>query len=226
MVIGAMRDGGGPLATFVGMAPKKVYGIKVRENGVVVRDYCPALNLEGKATLYDRVTGTCLAVYGGDGFRAVDFDGPYVNYVQYRAYGDLHEAYAAASPGETIVVREDPGETISVTGRLDVAIETGGFGGIEVLSPDPLYRVFRRGTVFYIGDANDLTPRFDCDTAWDLFVPANVAAGFVYAVYVTEDLVNGPWRKIGEGLEMSDFEVDAPAGATSFFIKAVVRDGG
>ena len=88
--------------------------------------------------------------------------------------------------------------------------------------------------MFYIGDADDLTPRFDCDTARDLFVPvdgklrlriANVAAGFVYTVYVTEDLVKGPWRKIGEGLEMSDFEVDAPVGATSFFIRSVAREG-
>ena len=233
MVIGARRNGGSPLAGFDGMAPKRIYGIKVRENGVVVRDYCPALNLEGKATLYDRVTGTCLAVYGDGGFRAIDFDGPYVNYTQYRAYGDLHEAYAAANPGETIVVREDPGETISVTGRLDVAIETSGFDNIQMLSPDHQYRVFRSESTFYIGDAADLTPRFACKSLLDLFDPvngklrlriANVAAGCVYSVYVRESLASGEWQKVGEGLERSNFDVDAPVGAKSFFIKSVVRE--
>ena len=233
MVIGAMRDGGSPSAGFVGMAPKKIYGIKIRENGAVVRDYCPALNLEGKATLYDKVTGTCLAVYGGGEFRAVDFDGAYVNYAQYRAYGDFYEAYAAANPGETITVKENPGEMLSVTGRMDVAIDTGGFGNVAMLTPDDGHRVYRRGTVFYLGRSEEVEPRLECENVSDLFVPvdgklrlriANVAAGFTYAVYVTEDLSGGQWRKIGEGLERSDFEVDAPVGAKEFFIKTVVRE--
>ena len=101
-----------------------------------------------------------------------------------------------------------------------------------MLSPDPQYYVFRRGSEFYIGDADHLTPRFVCDKLLDLFIPvdgklrlriANVAAGFVYSVYVTEDVVNGPWRKVGEGLEKADFEVGAPVDAKSFFIKAVMR---
>ena len=231
MVIGAMREGGSLLACFTGMAPKRIYGIKVRENGVVVRDYCPALNLEGKATLYDKVTGTCLGIYGGDGFRAVDFDGPYVNYSQYRAYDDFYEAYAAANPGETVVFREEPGETLSVTGRLDVAIDTRGLGDIEIVAPSMIYKIFKDGSVYRMGRNEDIIPRFACEKVSDLFVPVagklrlhimNVVVGCTYSVYVARDL-KGPWQKIGEGLEKADFEVDAPVDAKSFFIKAVMR---
>ena len=178
------------------------------------------------------MTGTCLAVYGDGEFRAVDFDGAYVNYAQYRAYGDFYEAYAAANPGETIMVKENPGEMLSVTGRMDVAIDTGGFSNVAMLTPDDGHRVFRRGTVFYLGRSEDVEPRLECENVSDLFVPvdgklrlriANVATGFTYAVYVTEDLSGGQWRKIGEGLERSDFEVDTPVGAKEFFIKTVVR---
>ena len=232
LVIGAMREGGSPGAAFVGMGPKKIYNIRIKENGIVVRDYVPALNLEGKATLYDKVTGVCLGVYGGGDFNALDFDeGPYANYSQYRAYANLYEAYAAANSGEVIVVRDNPSEVLSITGRVDVAIDTRGFANIEMLSPSIEYKVFRNGTVYYIGKNDDLIPRFACNTISDLFVPVNgklklhignVLAGCTYSVYVTTNL-NDEWHMVGEGFERADFEVDAPSGARSFFIKAVVR---
>ncbi len=232
LVIGAMRDGGSPTSEYVGMGAKKIYNIKIKENGVVVRDYYPALNLEGKATLYDAVTETCLGVYGGGTLRAVDFEGPYVNYSQYMAYDDFYVAYAAANPGETVVIREDPAEMLSVTGRIDVAIDARGFGNIEVFSPGLEYKVYLDGTVYCVRKNYDLIPRFSYERLSDLFVPvngkfrfhiANVVEGCTYAVYVTENL-QGEWRKIGEGFERADFEVDAPAGATKFFVKAILRN--
>ena len=78
-----------------------------------------------------------------------------------------------------------------------------------------------------------MKPKFACEKISDLFVPedgklrlhiANVATGFIYAVYVTTDLSSGQWTKIGEGLERAYFEVDAPTGAKSFFIKAVASE--
>ncbi len=234
LVIGAMRNGGSPTSEYVGMGAKKVYNIKIKENGVVVRDYYPALNLEGKATLYDAVTETCLGVYGGGDLRAADLDGPYVNYNQYRAYEDFFEAYAAANNGETVTIRESPSEMLSVTGRMGVAIDTRGFYNVEVLPPDIWHKVFKKGTVYYIGRNEDLLPRFSYEKLSDLFVPvdgklrlhiANVAAGFIYAVYVRENLTTGEWYKIGEGLERADFEVDAPTG-NSFFIKATIKEAG
>ena len=233
MVIGAMRDGGSSTANYVGMGVKKIYNIKIKENGVVVRDYYPALNLEGKATLYDKVTETCLAVYGGGNMHAVDFEGPYVNYSQYMSYEDFYEAYAAANPGETVVIQEAPPEFVSVTGRMDVAIDTRGFGNIEILSPGLEYKVYHDGTVYRLGKNYELIPRFACEKLSDVFVPvdgklrfhiANVVDGYTYSVYVTEDLTAG-WRKIGEGFERADFEVDAPVGASSFFVKTVMRQG-
>lgn len=234
LVIGAMREGGAPGSGFVGMGPKKIYNIKIKENGLVVRDYYPVLNLEGKATLCDMETGMCLGVYGGGTFRALDFDGAYVNYNQYRAYEDFYEAYAAANVGETVTIKENPAEMLSITGRLNVAIDTSGFSNVEVLAPDIWHRVFRDGTVYCVGRNDDLMPKFAYEKLSDLFVPVdgklrlhivNVAEGFVYAVYVRESLTAGEWRKIGEGLERADFEVDAPVGANSFFIKATIKEG-
>ena len=231
LVIGAMREGGSPGSAFVGMGPKKIYNVKIRENGVVVRDYYPALNLEGKATLYDKVTGTCLAVYGGGSFTALDFEGAYVNYSQYRAYEDLQEAYAAANAGEMITIKENPVEMVSVTGRVDVTIDTGGFENVEMITPSRQYKVFKNGSVLYLGNNDDIIPRFVCEKLSDLFVPVNgklnlhignILAGCTYSVYVTTDL-KGEWRLVGEGFERADFEVDAPTGSPSFFIKAVVR---
>ena len=60
--------------TSYGMLRKFVYGVTIKENGVLVRNYRPALDANGRATLFDDVTLTYATGYDNAGF-GVDNDG-------------------------------------------------------------------------------------------------------------------------------------------------------
>lgn len=231
LVIGGMQSTSN--APYAGMAPIKIYNVRIEEDGVLVHDFYPAKTREGTATLYDTVTETCLAVYGGGEFKAVDGTGPFVNYDACRAYSELDAAYAAASSGGTVVVREQPDSFASVTGRVDVVIDTRGHTNVEMVEPSPLLAISQEGGVLRVVRNEAFYPQFACTSMFDLFKPvdgklklhiANVQPGFYYAVFTATDL-KGPWTQIGDTyeLERADYEVLAPINAKSFFIKASVR---
>lgn len=231
LVIGAIRSSLG--TKFEGMGSKVVYRIVVSEGGALVHEYVPALDLAGRATLYDRVDNCCLGVYGDGDFAAYDFDGAYINYRIYKSYDDICEAYCAADPGDTVVVGREPSETLTVTGRVDVAIDTRGFHNVVMVSNEKFYNVVSEGNILRLVKDEDLVPRFDCASVAELFKPvdgkirlriANIVEGCYYAVFYAEKL-GDPWIQVGDKfeLERAEYEIDAPCG-DSFFIKTVMKE--
>ena len=231
LVIGAIRSSSE--TKFEGMGSKVVYEIVVSEGDAIVHEYVPALDLAGKATLYDIVDNCCLGVYGEGDLAAYDFDGAYINYRMYKAYDDLFEAYSTADSGDVVVVAREPSETLTVTGRVDVAIDTRGYHNVVMVSNEKFYSVVSEGGVLRITKNEDLTPRFDCASVDELFNPvdgkirlriANVVSGCYYAVFYAEKL-GDPWIQVGDQfeLERADYEIDAPTG-DSFFVKVVMKD--
>jgi len=226
LVFGAVRNASN--GVYVGMSPKTIYGVEIWEGSKLVRDYVPALDLDGRATLYDRVNDDSLSVYGGH-FVAYDYPGSYVNPAQCRSYDDLFEAYQSAGAGECVVMRASPAQETVITGRVDVALKTQGYDNVEVVSPSIWYNVVKDGDTYRLVKSRGLRPQFACSSVRDLFTPVggklkirldNVLAGATYAVY-TANAVTGPWTLVASGFERSEFEVDAPPkDANSFFIKA------
>lgn len=231
LVIGAIRDQ--ESSDYSGMGRKTIYRIVVREGDEIVHEYVPCLDLQGRATLYDKVDDCCLAVYGGGQFSVYDFDGTYVNYRLYKSYEDLNTAYDEAEVGDTIHLLRQPDYFVSVTGRVDVAIDTRGFGNVSMLSPTSLYMVARNGDVLSLVEVDNTTPRFKCSSVSELFTPIdwklkfhidNIIEGCYYNVYYAYD-INGPWTQLGDGfeLERADYEMPAPD-TDRFFVKTVVKD--
>lgn len=233
LVLFGERTGSG--GDYTGMAPKKIYGIRIYEGTTLVRDFCPALSKEGVATLYDRMTDQCLPVYGGGEFHVMNYDGAFVNFALFKAYDDLSEAYADARAGDTVTVRTQPAEPVSVMGRMGVAIDCGGYENVEMKVPSQFYKIVRTGNVLTLADNENIRPAIDCGDMRTFFKPVdgiikvhleNVLDGLSYAVFTAADL-KGPWTPVGNGFEVekADFEVPAPPpGTKAFFIKAVVRE--
>ena len=232
VLFGERTDPGGD---YTGMAPKKIYGIRIYEGTTLVRDFCPALSKEGVATLYDKMTGQCLPVYGGGEFHVMNYDGAFVNFALFKAYDDLGEAYADARAGDTVTVRTQPEEPVSVMGRMGVAIDCGGYENVEMKVPSQFYKIVRTGNVLTLADNENIRPVIDCGDMRTFFKPVdgiikvhleNVLEGLSYAVFTATDL-KGPWTPVGNGFEVerADFEVPAPPpGTKTFFIQAVVRE--
>ena len=231
LVIGAIRPSLG--TKFEGMGAKVIYKVVVSEGDTILHEYVPALDLAGRATLYDKIDDCCLGVYGGDVLSAYNFDGAYVNYRLYQSYENLYDAYLAAESGDTVAVCRAPSETLTVTGRVDVAIDTRGFQNVVMVSNEKFYYVVSDGTVLRLEKNENLTPRFDCSSIEELLKPvdgkirlriANIISGCYYAVFYAEKL-DGVWTQVGDKfeLERAEYEIDAPTGV-SFFIKVVMKD--
>ena len=231
LVFGGIRSSFG--SEFEGMGRKVVYRIVVSEGDSVVHEYVPALDLAGRATLYDRIDNCCLGVYGAGNYAAYDFDGAYVNYRMYRSYDNLFEAYAAADSGDTVVVVREPAETIVVTGRVDVAIDTRGFNNIAMVSNEKFYEVVSGDGILHLEKIQNIKPRFACSSTSELFRPEdgrlkfhidNVIDGCYYSLFWAYDM-KGPWTQLGNGfeLERADYEMLAPD-TDKFFVKAVMKD--
>lgn len=215
------------------MGRTTIYRIIAREGDTIVHEYVPALDNQGRATLYDKVDDCCLAVYGGGSFSAYDFDGLYVNYRLYKSYDDINIAYDEAESGDTIHLSRQTDYVVSITGRVDVAIDTRGFGDVVMLPPTAIYRVARDGDVLSLIEVDDAAPRFKCSSIIELFTPTdgklkfhieNIVEGCYYNMYYAYD-TKGPWFQLCDefALERADYEM--PVQHTDrFFVKAVMKE--
>lgn len=240
LVLFGMRDATN--SAYYGMAVKRIFNVRIYESAGgterrIVRDWVPVLNREGVPTLYDRVTDACLAVYGGGRMTALDLAGPYVNRETGVEYSDLQTAYSLAKIDETVSVRVPPLEPMTLVARMGVPLDSGGYDGIEVVSPNARYRVVKKGNLYTLEDLNADAPKFVCETACDLFKPVdgmlrirvtNVRKGFQYNLLTTTSL-DGEWTPVGEwqagmGVDL-EFVFPAPEkGTRAFFMKALKRD--
>ena len=86
--------------TSYGMMRKFVYGVTIKENGVLVRNYRPALDANGRATLFDDVTLTYATGYDNAGFGVDNDSGADPEPVHEHSWSDWTEQTAATKTAD------------------------------------------------------------------------------------------------------------------------------